>query len=103
MNAKPTFFRPHAGATVAAAALSAVVATALLAGVTGMFQRSGTPFGQIVTAEHACAHHVFIAERETCLRAYATADAGNAASRWNSAQQSVNASARPSASVRAPL
>jgi hypothetical protein len=103
MNAKPTFFRPHAGATVAAAAFSAVVATALLTSVTGMFQRSGTPFEQIVSAEQACAGHAFVAERQTCLRAYAAAHAGNAASRWSSAQQSVDARARPSAYVRAPL
>ena len=82
MNAKPTLARPRAITTVAAAALSTVIATALLTAVTGLFQRDGAPFEQVVIAEHACANHAFISERDACVRGYlATARVQNVASR----------------------
>lgn len=82
MNAKPTLARPRAIATVAAAALSTVIATALLTAVTGLFQCDGAPFEQVVIAEHACANHAFISERDACVRGYlATARVQNVASR----------------------
>ncbi len=82
MNAKPTLARPHVVTTVIAAALSTVIAIGLLTAVTGLFQRDGAPFEQVVIAEHACANHAFISEREACVRWYlATARVQNVASR----------------------
>lgn len=73
MNPKPTLARPRVVTTIAAAALSAVIALGLLTGVTGLFQCDGAPFAQVVIAEHACANHAFISERETCVRSYLAA------------------------------
>jgi hypothetical protein len=70
MNAKPTLARPRVVTTVAAA-LSTVIAIGLLTAVTGLFQRDGAPFGQVGIAEHACANHTFISEREACVRHFA--------------------------------
>jgi len=72
MNAKPTLARPRVVTTVAAA-LSTVIAIGLLTAVTGLFQRDGAPFEQVVIAEHACANHTFISEREACVRSYLAA------------------------------
>src|SRR5271166_5908505 len=68
MNAKPTLARPCVVTTVAAASLSTVIAIGLLTAVTGLFQRDGAPFEQVVIAEHACTNHAFISEREACVR-----------------------------------
>jgi len=73
MNAKPTLARPRVVTTIAAAALSTVIAIGLLTTVTGLFQRDGAPFEQVVIAEHACANHTFISEREACVRLYLAA------------------------------
>jgi len=73
MNAKLTLARPRIGTTVAAAVLSTVIAIGLLTAVTGLFQRDGAPFEQVVIAEHACANHAFISEREACVRFYLAA------------------------------
>src|SRR5437773_4594917 len=82
MNAKPTLARPRVVTTIAAAALSTVIAIGLLTTVTGLFQRDGAPFEQAVIAEHACANHTFISEREACVRLYLAASrVQNAASR----------------------
>jgi hypothetical protein len=72
MNAKLTLARPRV-VTTAAAVLSTVIAIGLLTAVTGLFQRDGAPFEQIVIAEHACANHAFISEREACVRLYLAA------------------------------
>lgn len=55
MNATPVLARPRVATTIAAAALSAVIAIGLLAAVTGLFHRDGAPFARVVIAEHACA------------------------------------------------
>ena len=68
MNAKPTLARPHIAATMVAAALSILIAIGLLTAVTGLFQRAGAPFEQVVIAEHACASKVFVSESEACVR-----------------------------------
>ena len=82
MNAKPTLARPRVVTTIAAAALSTVIAIGLLTTVTGLFQRDGAPFEQVVIAEHTCANHTFISEREACVRLYLAASrVQNAASR----------------------
>ena len=82
MNAKPTLARPHVVTTTVAAALSTLIAIALLTAVTGLFQRDGAPFDQVVIAEHACADYAFVSEREACVRLYfAAARVRNVASR----------------------
>ena len=72
MNAKPTLARPRVVTTIAAA-LSAVIAIGLLTAVTGLFQRDGAPLEQVAIAEHACANHAFISEREACVRLHLAA------------------------------
>ncbi len=67
---------------ITAAVLSAFIAIGLLTAVTGLFQRDGAPFEQVVSAEHACANYAFVSERETCVRPYlATSRVQNVASR----------------------
>jgi hypothetical protein len=73
MNAKPTLARPHVVTTIVAAALATLIAIGLLTAVTGLFQRDGAPFEQLVIAEHACANYAFVSERETCVRLYLAA------------------------------
>jgi hypothetical protein len=73
MNAKPTLARPHVAATLVAAALSTLIAIGILTAVTGLFQRDGAPFEQVVIAEHACANYAFVSERETCVRSFLAA------------------------------
>jgi len=41
--------------------------------VSRLFQRDGTPFEQVAIAEHACANHTFMSEREACVRSYLAA------------------------------
>ena len=73
MNAKPVLTHPHVGTAIVAAALSALIALALLSAVAGLFQREGTPLAQVVIAEHACADYAFVSERETCMRLFLAA------------------------------
>lgn len=80
MSAKPTLARPRVVTTVAAAVLSTVIAIGLLTAVTGLFhavtglfQRNAAPYEQVVIAEHACANHPFISEREACVRLHLAA------------------------------
>ena len=73
MNAKPTLARPHVVTTIVAAALATLIAIGLLTAVTGLFQRDGAPFEQLVIAEHACANYAFVSERQNCVRLYLAA------------------------------
>ena len=73
MNAKPVLARPHVVTTIVAAALSVLIAIGLLAAVAGLFLRDGTPFEQVVIAEHACTNYAFVSEREACVRLYLAA------------------------------
>jgi hypothetical protein len=52
MNRKPALERPH-GVAVIAAALSALIAIGILAGVTGLFQSRGAPMTRLAIAERA--------------------------------------------------
>ena len=70
MNATPKLPRRHPVTSAVAAVLSAVIALALLGGVTELFQREGAPFEQLVAAEHACANYAYVSEREACVRVY---------------------------------
>ena len=82
MNAKPTLARPHGAATLVAAALSTLIAIGILTAVTGLFQRDGAPFEQVVIAEHACTNYAFVSEREACVRSHlATSRVQNVAGR----------------------
>ena len=73
MNVKPTLARPCVVTTLVSVALSTLIAIGLLTAVTGLFQRDGAPFEQLVIAEHACATYAFVSERETCVRLYLAA------------------------------
>ena len=73
MSAKPVLARPHVFMTFVAAALSALIAIGLLSAVTGLFQRDGAPFEQVVITERACANYSFVSERETCERLFLAA------------------------------
>ena len=73
MNAKPAFARRHVAVPATAAVLSVLIALGLLSAVTGLFQRDGAPFEQVVAAEQACADHTFVSEREICVRSYLAA------------------------------
>jgi hypothetical protein len=73
MNAKPKLARPHAVTTLVAATLATLIAIGLLTAVTGLFQRDGVPFEQVVIAEHACTHYAFVSEREACVRVFLAA------------------------------
>lgn len=73
MNAKPNLPHPHVGATLAAAALSALVAMGLLTAVAELFQRDGAPLEQVAIAERACADHAFVSQREACMRTFLAA------------------------------
>lgn len=82
MNAKPKLARPHAVTTLVAATLSTLIAIGLLTAVTGLFQRDGAPFEQVVIAENACTNYAFVSEREACVRLFlATSRVRNVASR----------------------
>ena len=73
MNAKPAFARPHAAVPVVAAVLSVLIGLGLVSAVTGLFQREGAPFEQVVVAEQACADRTFVSEREACVRLFIAA------------------------------
>jgi hypothetical protein len=81
MNAKHTPTRPHIVTTLAAA-LATLIAIGILTAVTDLFQRDGAPFEQVVVAEHACAKHEFVSERQECVRLFlATSRVQSVASR----------------------
>lgn len=81
MNAKHMPTRPHIVTTLAAA-LATLIAIGILTAVTDLFQRDGAPFEQVVIAEHACANHEFVSERQNCVRLFlATSRVQSVASR----------------------
>ena len=69
MSTKPFFPNPRVVTTIVVATLSALIAICLLNAVTGLFQRDGVPFEQVIIAERACANYAFVSEREACVRA----------------------------------
>jgi len=70
MNATLKLPRRHPITSALAAVLSVVIALVLLGSVTELFQRDGTPFEQLVAAEHACTNYAYASEREACVRVY---------------------------------
>ena len=73
MNATPTFPRSSSLSITAAAALATLIAISLLTGVAFLFQRDGRPLEQLAAAERACAQHVYVSERDACMRKWITA------------------------------
>jgi hypothetical protein len=81
MNVKPKLDRP-ASERRSSPSLPTLIAIGVLTAVTGLFQRDGAPFEQVVIAEHACANYALVSERETCVHLYlATSRVQNVASR----------------------
>jgi hypothetical protein len=68
MNMNPALKRTHGLAAFVAAALASVIAIGILAAVTDLFLRSGTPMERLVVAERACIHYPYVSEREACMR-----------------------------------
>jgi hypothetical protein len=82
MNPKPIFPRHSSLSITVAAALATFIAISLLTGVVFLFQRDGTPLEQLAAAERACTQHVYVSEREACMRDWlAAARASNVASK----------------------
>ncbi len=81
MNATPTFARPSSLAITVAAALATFIAVGLLTGIAVSFQRDGAPMEQLAAAERACTQHIYVSEREACMREWLAARAPNVASK----------------------
>ena len=82
MNATPTYASPSSLAITVAAAMATFIAVGLLTGVAFLFQRDGAPMEQLAAAERACTQHVYVSEREACMREWlAAAHASNVASK----------------------
>jgi hypothetical protein len=73
MTPKPTLQHSRAITCFIAAAFAGTITTGIFAGVTALFQRDGNPFEQQLSAERACAVHVYVSEREACVRQRLTA------------------------------
>ena len=67
MNTNPTLKRPSV-TTFVAATMASMIAIGIFAAVTNLFLRSGTPLERLVVAERACTHHIYVSEREACMR-----------------------------------
>jgi hypothetical protein len=68
-------------AAFAIAALATFIAVGLLAGVAFLFQRDGAPIEQLAAAERACTQHIYVSERDACMREWLAARAPNVASK----------------------
>ena len=68
MNPRPTLTRPPIGAAIAAVALSIVVTTLLLVGVTELFTCDGLVLWTAGIAERACTGYSFWSERQACVQ-----------------------------------
>ena len=82
MNAKPTYPQPSSFSASVAAALATLIAIGLLTAVAFLFQRDGAPLEHLAAAERACTQHVYVSEREVCMREWLAATrASNVASK----------------------
>lgn len=54
--------------TFAAATAATVISLALLWGVVTLFQSRGAPLEELAAAERACASHVYVSDREECMK-----------------------------------
>ena len=81
MHAKTTFPQPSSFSTTVSAGLATLVAIGLLSAVAFLFQRDGAPMERLAAAERACTQHVYVSEREACMREWLAASAANVASK----------------------
>jgi hypothetical protein len=81
MYAKPTCPQPSSLSITVAAGLATFIALGLLTAVAFLFQRDGAPMEQLAAAERACTQHVYVSEREACMRKWLVARAPNVASK----------------------
>ena len=81
MYAKTTFSQPSSLSTIVSAGLATFIAIGLLTGVAFLFQRDGAPLERLAAAERACTQHVYVSEREACMREWLAASAANVASK----------------------
>jgi hypothetical protein len=63
---QPRAFRP--AQTFTAATAATVVSLALLWGVVTLFQSRGAPLEELAAAERACASHLYVSDREACMK-----------------------------------
>lgn len=63
---QPRTFRP--AQTLTAATAATVISLALLWGVVALFQSRGAPLEELAAAERACASHVYVSDREECMK-----------------------------------
>ena len=73
MNAKPTFASPSSLSIAFAAGLATLIGVGLLTAVAFLFQHDGAPLEQLAAAERACTQHVYVSEREACMREWLAA------------------------------
>jgi hypothetical protein len=73
---KPSLARPCPVALAATAMVSTVIAVAILGAVAALFQSRGLPIEELAAAERACSEHVYVSERETCMRSWVSATHG---------------------------
>lgn len=74
MNVRPALVQPSLITRFAAATLASIVAIGILAAVTVLLQRNGAPMAQLAAAERACVEHIYVSEREACMRRWLTAE-----------------------------
>ena len=67
MKPKPNLADLHPGILAIAALIATAIAIGLLLLVSGLFRSDGFPMEQLVNAERACAHHIYVSEREVCM------------------------------------
>jgi len=63
---QPRTFRP--AQTFTAATAATVISLALLWGVVTLFQSRGAPLAELAAAERACASHLYVSDREACMK-----------------------------------
>ena len=68
MNEKVVCAGPGAASVTSIAALSTLIALAIFGAVTALFQSRGLPMEALAAAERACSAHVYVSERESCMR-----------------------------------
>jgi hypothetical protein len=73
MKAKPSSARTLSLSITVAAALATFIAIGLLTAVAFLFQRDGVPLEQLAAAERACTQHIYVSEREACMREWLAA------------------------------
>ena len=73
MSAQLNFASPGPTLTIATAALATVIAIGILWGVVTLFQSRGAPMERLAAAERACAHNIYLSERQACMNEWLAA------------------------------